>query len=118
MSKPVVKPKPASEIIKLIKKNREEIDRDIQEHLVKSEEIIYQDLRKKFKTAITQMIELGLYADEVDLDHEELNVLERVTEELRDLGYRFCLIERQKEDKTIIEHVMRISVKHLIKELA
>jgi len=116
MSKPVVKPKPASEIIKLIKKNREEIDRDIQEHLVKSEEIIYQDLREKFKTAITQMVEFGLYTDEVDLDEEELSVLERVTEEHRNLGYRFCLIERQKEDKTIIEHTMRISVAHLKEE--
>lgn len=73
-----------------------------------------QSLRERCASAVTDMIKEGGTAVEVPLESQDFKVLETVTEEMRNLDYKFCLVEeRDSETREIMEQYLRISVAHI-----
>ena len=71
---------------------------ELASHIKKAEERnklkAYQDLKHKCYGAISAMAANTEYSVTVELESKDLLGLEQVTEELRDLGYRFRFIEK------------------------
>lgn len=85
------------------------------ENKIKAEKQAYDSFKHRAVTATSQMLS-ELEEDTVlDLNDGDMLILERVTEELRELGYKFCLVEVQSSTGEILNHKLRISVKHLCK---
>lgn len=71
-----------------------------------------EKLREVCIKAVSEMISDGEFQTEVDVSELGLGI-PAVTEEMRELGYKFCLIERQDKDGNYQETALRISVSHL-----
>ena len=72
----------------------------------------YDILRTKCVAATETMVRERERECRVDVDESELSSLERVTEELRDLGYKFRFIERQNKDGEFLTFQILISIRH------
>lgn len=72
----------------------------------------YELLRAKCISATEDMIKDRSRDCLVDLTDKEVDALDLVTAELRDLGYKFRFIERQTENGTFIAYKLLISIQH------
>lgn len=79
---------------------------------LKAEREAYAKLRQKCVRAVEDMIETLNPEAEIDLTDEDALALNSITEEMRDLGYRFALVEIQDSSENIVAQKLRISVKH------
>jgi len=95
----------ASEIFEYAKRKRLSVD-----------EQSFKTLREKSIIAVTEMMKEGGFTTEIDLTDNDMFVIQELTEELRGLGYYYCLIEVQSEEGNIVDHRLRISVAHLDKQ--
>ena len=95
--------KSAAELVDLIVENK-----------AKKEQRSFDRLREKVVTATSQMVTDLSLSTEVELEDEDLLSLSRVTEALRDLGYKFRFIEIQNSNGETVKHKLLISVNHLI----
>jgi S-adenosylmethionine synthetase len=95
-------------------KRADELADIIAERRLKKAQSVYQAFRQKCLDAVNKM--LGeLESDTiVEMDDDEVNALEKVTEELRDLGYKFAYIEVHNSVGEITKQKLRISVRHLL----
>ena len=85
----------------------------IVEKRVRAELRAYEGLKQKVVDATTRMIaDMELGAD-LDLSDEDMLALNRVTESLRELGYKFRFIEVQGSSGEILKHKLHLSVEHL-----
>jgi SpoVK/Ycf46/Vps4 family AAA+-type ATPase len=82
----------------LVKKDKEQSIKVLREYCVK---------------AINNMIRSRETSTEIELVDDMLTGLEVVTEQLRELEYKFCLIEVQDYEGKIVKHRLRISIEHL-----
>lgn len=69
-------------------------------------------LRAKCMNEIEEMIKLREYDCTVVMDEKDLAGLDSVTAELRELGYKFRFIERQKPSGDTLEYRLLISIHH------
>lgn len=70
--------------------------------------------REKCVNAVTEMVSQGGTMVEVDLDSDDFRVMTEITDEMRELDYKFCLVEeRDSETKEIGDRYLRISVAHI-----
>ena len=72
----------------------------------------YSMIRNRCKKAVTEMMNDGKYETEVIITDIKDSSLKRITEELRDLDYKFAYIEQVDGSKKIVEKRLRISVRH------
>lgn len=82
------------------------------EKKVKKERDSYLSLRRKCTAKINEMVEDLQQTVEVELNDDDLVALNKVTEELRELDYRFKFIEVQDTSGNVIEHKLMISIAH------
>ena len=73
----------------------------------------YEALRAKCVDAVTKMVVDLEHETVVEINDEDLLALTPVTEELRDLNYKFRFIEVQNISGEILEHKLAISIAHL-----
>ena len=98
----------AAELFKSAQKNKKQI-------LKKRAEV----LENKFSMEITDMMRSGEYHTEIHLTNSDMTVLDRVTEKLRELGYKFCLHQHTLVDKNnerTENFYMRVSIAHIANE--
>lgn len=96
--------------------------------MARTAEEIYQVLKKKRKQkakssfeilkdkavkAVNKMLKEGSLYEEFDLEDDDFYALDKVTSEMRELNYRYCLIETQDHNGDIVNHRLRISLAHL-----
>ena len=70
-------------------------------------------LRARAIEAVTEMMRAGEQVVELPLEANDLHVLSEFGQELHDLSYKYCLIERVNDSGEILDHRLRISVTHL-----
>jgi len=73
----------------------------------------YEALRSKCLDAVNKMVIDLEYETVVKLSEEDILALSMVTEELRDLNYKFRFIEIQNQANEVIEHKLAISIAHI-----
>lgn len=73
-------------------------------------------LKKKSYDALNEAIEFGEFVFTIDLSDEDLNILSPFTDELREMNYKYCLIETVTEEGELVGHRLRISMEHLRKD--
>lgn len=83
------------------------------EKTARAEQKSFEGLKQKITEATGKMISNMTFGCDVDLTDEDLISLTKVTEKLRDLGYKFRFIEVQDTRGEIIKHRLHISVEHL-----
>jgi len=93
----------AKEIYKVAKKNQ-----------ILKKKNDYTSLSDKATLAVTEMMKAGDLITEIDLDDNELDDIVEFTLQLKELGYRHCLIEEQ-ENGNVLGFRLRISIAHLEK---
>lgn len=72
------------------------------------------NLRKKCEDQIEHMVNIGALDGEVQLlTGEDQRVINKITDELREGGFKYALIEVQNEKRELIGLKLRISVAHL-----
>jgi hypothetical protein len=69
-------------------------------------------LRAKCLDAVEDMLKNREYDCTVDMSDKETLGLEEVTAELRELGYKFRFIERQKANGENVSYHLLISIQH------
>ncbi len=69
-------------------------------------------LRVKCLNAVEEMVKDRAYDCTVEMEEKDLVGLEAVTSELRELGYKFRFIERQKSNGETLEYRLLISIHH------
>lgn len=69
-------------------------------------------LRAKCLDAVEGMVKDRSFDCTVDMTEAETQGLEGVTAELRELGYKFRFIERQKADGETLSYHLLISIQH------
>lgn len=84
------------------------------EKKAKAEQRAYDSLKQKIVDATTKMVMDMDMSVELDLAQEDLMALTRVTEALRELGYKFRFIEVQDTSGETIKYKLFISVEHLV----
>ena len=72
----------------------------------------YELLRSRCIAATESMVRNREREVRVDLSEQETDGLEKVTDELRDLGYRFRFIERQNAKGEFSTYQLLISIQH------
>jgi hypothetical protein len=99
----------AKDLIKRIKENQKKaIEAEIE-----YTSVALAGLKKRAATAVKTMVQEGEFSTEVEVKEDETSAIEPLTNELRELGYKFCLIESQNEKKEVVQTRLRISVAHL-----
>ena len=78
------------------------------------EQRAYEGFRQKVLDATTKMTTELEFSTEIDLSDEDIVALGRVTEGLRDLGYKFKFIEIRNTANEVTKQKLFISIKHLI----
>lgn len=94
-------------------RNAEEIFKNATNNLQKRRSESAEHLKSKCVEAVTEMMRYGHLVTEIDLTDEDRVGLTKVTQEMRDLGYYYCLIETENESGDILGHRLRISIEHL-----
>lgn len=79
-----------------------------------AEKRAYEDLKQKILGATTKMAVDLVLNTEVEVSPDEMIAVPRVTEQLRELDYKFCLIEVQSVTGDIVKHRLRISIAHMM----
>lgn len=77
----------------------------------------YLTLKDICKKAITEMVKDLNMVTEVSLDTNMKQAIIDVVEDLRDLGYKTCLVERQDLEGNIKDVRLRISIAYLDKNV-
>lgn len=95
--------RPAQDLVETIKKKQTE-----------KEEAAYKELREVVTEAITAMMKDGEESTEVVLRGDLIYGLRKVTDDLRNTGYKYCLIEREDKSGDWVLSRLRISVEHLM----
>lgn len=85
----------------------------IAEKRIRAEQRAYDGLKQKVVDATTRMVADMVYSGEMDLSSEDLMALTKVTEALRELGYKFKFIEVQDTSGEVLKHKLTVSVQHL-----
>ena len=85
----------------------------IAEKQAKAELRAFDALKAKVMTATSRMLTELVYSEEIELEDEDMLALGRVTEGLRDLGYKFRFIEVQNNSGETLKHKLLVSVEHL-----
>lgn len=86
----------------------------IVERKAKAEQRSYESLKSKVVSATTKMTADLEYSTELTMSDDDMLALTRVTEGLRELGYKFRFIEVQDTAGNVIKHKLHISIQHLI----
>lgn len=90
----------------------------IVEKRIRSERKAYEVFRKKCRGAISVMAAQEKDSVTIDLDDEDMLALGKVTEELRDLGYKFRYTEKitvnEDGEELDVKHSLFVSLKHLL----
>jgi predicted nuclease of restriction endonuclease-like (RecB) superfamily len=94
-------------------KNAEELADLIAEKQAKAESRAYDALKTKVVAATSKMLTDLSYSEEIELEDDDLMALGRVTEGLRELGYKFRFIEIQNTSGETLKHKLLVSVEHL-----
>lgn len=94
-------------------KSADELVELILEKRARTEQRAYEALKTKVIAATSKMVSDLSYQEEIDLEDEDLMALTKVTEGLRDLGYRFRFIEVQNNSGETLKHKLLISIQHL-----
>jgi hypothetical protein len=87
----------------------------IVEKKLRVEQRAYDGLKQKVVDATSRMIADLEQESEFDLTDEDLMALSKVTEGLRELGYKFRFIEVQNPAGETIKHKLLVSIAHLVK---
>ena len=98
----------------LMAKNAEELADLIAEKKAKAELRAYDGLKSKVTQATVQMLADLSYSEEIELTDEDMMALIKVTESLRELGYKFRFIEVQNPSGETLKHKLLVSVEHLV----
>lgn len=77
----------------------------------------YIQLKRKAISELNLEKQKGNLVFEIELSEEDLHVLETFAEELRRKDYKYALIEKEDAGGNILGHRLRISLKHLVKDL-
>lgn len=88
----------------------------ITEYELKRSSRAYMQLRAKCYQEISVMAAKGDWETLVDLNDDDLIALDRITEELRSLGYRFKFIERQDQNGEFLCDKLKVSIRHCKKD--
>lgn len=86
----------------------------IVEKKAKAEQRSYESLKSKVVAATTKMTADLEYSTELTMSDDDMLALTRVTEGLRELGYKFRFIEVQDTAGNVVKHKLHISIQHLI----
>lgn len=92
--------------------NAKDLADKIQEAKAKADERAYNQLRSKCFQELAVMAVRQQSEVLIDLDESDLRALNRVTEELRTLGYRFKFVEQQDETGDFQANKLLVSIKH------
>lgn len=84
----------------------------ISELELKDKQRATDSLRMKCLNATEEMVKDRAFDCTVELTEAEIAGLESVTSELRELGYKFRFIERQKSSGDTIDYRLLISIHH------
>ena len=93
--------------------NASELVDVIVEKRARTEQRAYEALKQKIVDSTTRMVADMSFGSTLDLDDEDLMALTKVTENLRDLGYKFRFIEVQDSKGETVGHKLHLSVEHL-----
>ena len=85
----------------------------IVEKKTRAEQRAYENLKAKVVDATTRMTADMDFSSELELSEEDMLALTRVTEGLRELGYKFRFIEVQDSSGNTLKHKLLISIEHL-----
>lgn len=98
---------------KPMSKNAHELVEMIVEKKIKAEMRAYDALKAKVVGATSKMLTEMTYEEEIELEDDDLLVLSRITSELREMDYKYSLIEIQNTSGDILKHKLMVSVAHL-----
>lgn len=85
----------------------------IVEKRARAEQRAYEALKQKVVDATARMTADMEFSAEFDLTDEDMLALGKVTEGLRDLGYKFRFIEVQNTSGEVVKHKLLVSIEHL-----
>lgn len=85
----------------------------IVEKKIRAEHRAYDGLKQKVVDATTRMTADMELKTEFDLTDEDMLALGKVTESLRELGYKFRFIEVQNASGDTVKHKLLVSIEHL-----
>lgn len=85
----------------------------IVEKKVKTEQKAYDNLKEKVARATTQMLSDMSMSEVIELTDNDMLALTKVTESLREMGYRFRFIEVQDSSGETVKHKLLVSIEHL-----
>ncbi len=94
--------------------NAAELADVIVEKRTRAEQRSYDALKQKVVDATQLMLANMEVNSEFDLSEEDMRALTRVTEGLRELGYKFRFIEIQDSSGNTIKHKLLVSIEHLL----
>lgn len=94
--------------------NAAELADVIIEKLTRAEQRSYDALKQKVVDATQRMTANMELNAEFDLSEEDMRALSRVTEGLRELGYKFRFIEVQDSSGNTVKHKLLVSIEHLV----
>jgi hypothetical protein len=78
------------------------------------EQRAYEGFKQKVLGATAKMTADLVFSTEIELDDNDVVALGRVTEGLRDLGYKFKFIEIRNTANETQKHILHISIQHLV----
>jgi hypothetical protein len=85
--------------------------------LLENKEVRLSDLKSSLldrcATNIDHMVSHGFVSTELTIIEEYVAVVGDVVEQLRELGYRSCLVEVQNEHAVVLTRLLRVSMQHL-----
>jgi hypothetical protein len=86
----------------------------IAEKRIRAEQRAYDSLKQKVVDATVRMVADMNDGSDIELSDDDMLALSKVTDGLRDLGYKFRFIEVQDQSGEILKNKLFISVKHLV----
>jgi hypothetical protein len=84
------------------------------EKRVRAKQRAYDNLKSKVLDSTTRMTADLEAETEIELTDDDMLGLSDVTSGLRELGYKYSLIEVQDNSGNILKHKLRVSIAHLI----
>ena len=96
-----------------MRRSAEEIYEVVKKMRIRNERRAAELLKDLCVSAVTDMLKKGELVATVEIEDDHFEGISSVVEQLRELGYRHCLIETQDEEGEILGHSLRISLEHL-----